>query len=180
MLEASLKNYVDTPYSRVRRGPECYEESSVITIREIDRLVEAYHLGGGTQTLRLMRDAIDHWLRRYHGYRVQASIGAHYKEVGTDIKSCIFEHVIPASKARDLLIKGVFDAKQAMNIPTCLISKANDALLRKNGLTSSTPDYWNFFKRYNVLNIKLQTHDNVDINQETWNLEDHFNYFKFE
>jgi len=111
---------------------------------------------------------------------VQASIGAHYKEVGVDAKVCIFDHVIPASKARDLLIKGVFDAKQAMNIPTCLISKSNDALLRKNGLTSSTPDYWNFFKRYSVLNIKLQTHDNVDIDQENWNLEDHFDYFKFE
>jgi hypothetical protein len=102
------------------------------------------------QTARLLRDSIDHWIRRYHGYAIEGSIGSHYTEVGVDKANCVFEHVIPAAKVRDMLLQGVLTVKQALNTPTCLISTRNDEILREEGHVSSSPDYWHFFKRYEM------------------------------
>jgi hypothetical protein len=97
-----------------------------------------------------------------------------------DSKNCIFEHVIPAAKVRDMLIQGVLTTAQALNTPTCFISTANDQLLREHGRVSSSPDYWQFFRRYDVFNKNTQfkTHNGTAIDILTWTLENHYNYFK--
>ena len=94
----------------------------------------------------------------------------------------MFEHVIPAAKVRDMLLAGVLTVKQALNTPTCLISKRNDDILREEGHVSSSPDYWNFFRRYDVFDdTKFVTYNGENIRSlETWTLEDHYNFFNID
>jgi hypothetical protein len=77
-----------------------------------------------------------------------------------------------------MLLQGIMTVKQAMNIPTCLISKPNDQILQKSGRVKSSPSYWYFFKRYNVLQAEHKTHDGTAIDPDTWTLEKHYTYFK--
>ena len=178
MLKETIANYVAVPYTKVRRGPDSYTESIEITVIELDRLVDLYKTTTGAQRLRLIRDAIDHWLRRYHGYAIRGSIGSHYvtKESASS-KARIFEHVIPASKTRDLLLQGILTAEQAINMPTCFVSKKQDLALNKSGRVSSTSNLWIFLERYNIFTDAIATHDGQTINPTKWSLEDHFNYF---
>jgi hypothetical protein len=175
-LEESLKAYKDRSYTKVVRNEDAYLQAEEITASELERLVYLYKFEGKPMSRRLLRDSIDHWLRRYHGYAIQGDIGSHYAENGTTEKR-IFEHVIPASKIRDLLLAGVLSSVQAMNAPTCLLSETNDRKLRNSGLVSSTTNYWLFFERYANLGIDLHTDDGYLINQDAWTLEKHFNYF---
>jgi len=178
-LQESLNRFTKPKYTKVKRSANTHSESLVITVAELKRLVEMYKNKHTPQTARLLRDSIDHWIRRYHGYVIEGGIGAHYSEVGVDLKNCIFEHVIPAAKVRDMLIQEVLTPEQALNTPTCFISKTNDQLLREHKRVSSSPDYWNFFKRYDIFdNVKFWTYNGVSIDQTTWTLEDHFNFFK--
>jgi len=179
MLKQLIENFESANYTRVSRGADSYAESETITVSELDRLVAMYHLGGGAQTLRLVRDAIDHWLRRYHGYAIQGSIGAHYHQIGLKEKG-IFEHVVPASRIRDMLIAGVLTPVQAMNMPTCQISNAGDRALRQAGLVSTTPSVWNFFDRYKILQSNFETHNGTPVDVSNWNLEKHFKLFGVE
>jgi hypothetical protein len=176
VLKQLVESYQPTKYKQVRRGDESYKSTLDLTERELARLVSLYSHQQTLQEQRLIRDAIDHWLRRYHGYAIEGSIGSHYIEQGVDVQSCIFEHVIPASKVRDMLLQGILTINQAMNTPTCLISSDNDKLLRKHGHVSSSPDYWNFFNRYAVLDSIFVTHDGKEINSD-WNLQKHYKYF---
>lgn len=179
MLKERLDNFVAGGYTKVKRGPDSYKESIVITVAELERLVEKYHSTVGPQSLRLIRDAIDHWLRRYHGYTIRGSIGSHYKtNTGARAKSKVFEHVIPASKSRDLLLQGIINPVQAINMPTCFVSKQQDLTLNKSGRVSSTSNLWLFFERYDVFNDTIATHDGTTIDPTKWTLADHFNYFK--
>lgn len=175
-LKQLVESYQPVKYKQVQRSLETYKNTADLTARELSRLISLYSHQQTLQEQRLIRDAIDHWLRRYHGYAIQGSIGSHYIEQGVNIKDCIFEHVIPASKVRDMMLQGILTIKQAMNTPTCLISSKNDKLLRKYGHVSSSPDYWNFFNRYAVLNSTFTTHDGKVIDT-TWNLEKHYKYF---
>jgi hypothetical protein len=88
--------------------------------------------------------------------------------------------VIPAAKVRDMLLQGVLTVNQALNTPTCLISKRNDEILREEGHVSSSPDYWNFFKRYEMFDeAKFVTYIGEEIsNPSDWTLGKHFEYFK--
>ena len=55
------------------------------------------------------------------------------------------------------------------------ISKKNDQLLREHKRVSSSPDYWQFFRRYDVFNnVKFQTHNGQAISISMWTLQDHF------
>jgi hypothetical protein len=74
----------------------------------------------------------------------------------------------------------VLTVKQALNTPTCLISKRNDEILREEGHVSSSPDYWNFFKRYSLFDEAcLTTYNGQAIeNLESWNLGDHYKFFQ--
>ena len=89
----------------------------------------------------------------------------------------MFEHVIPASEIRDMLIEEKITVNQALNAPTCLISKADDVILRKSGLGSSSPSRWFFFRRYQVLNSKFDTYNGQSVNLDNWTLEDHYRFF---
>ena len=176
-LKSLVESYRPTTYNRVKRSEQTHQESADLTRKEIARLLTQYPMAQSLQEKRLLRDAIDRWLRRYHGYVIEGGIGSHYVEVGVDIKDCIFEHVIPARDALDMLLQGIMTVSQAMNIPTCLISKQNDQILSKSGLVKSSPDYWLFFKRYHVLTAEFTTHDGTTVDTNIWTLEQHYNYF---
>jgi hypothetical protein len=178
MLQTLIESYQPTSYTRVKRSEQTHVESAQLTKKEIGRLLAQYPTADSLQEKRLLRDAIDHWLRRYHGYVIEGGIGSHYVEVGVNLKSCIFEHIIPARDALDMLLQGIMTVEQAMNIPTCLISKDNDQILRESGLVQSSPDYWLFFQRYTVLDSQFATHDGNIIDTTTWSLQNHYNYFK--
>jgi hypothetical protein len=179
-LKTLVEGFSPVTYSRVQRGDQAYKETYELTVNELDRLVKEYKkLQSVGQTARLLRDSIDHWIRRYHGYAIEGSIGSHYTEVGVDKANCVFEHVIPAAKVRDMLLQGVLTVKQALNTPTCLISKRNDEILREEGHVSSSPDYWHFFKRYEMFDdAKFVTYTGEEIaDPVNWTLDKHFEYF---
>ena len=135
-----VESFQPVSYSRVQRGENSYNETYELTVNELERLVGMYkQLSTSGQTARLLRDSIDHWIRRYHGYAIEGSIGSHYIQVGVDKNKCIFEHVIPAAKVRDMLLQEVLTVKQSLNTPTCLISNRNDDILREEGHVSSSP-----------------------------------------
>jgi len=177
-LQESILNFQDASYSRVKRGDVSYADTLKITKDELNRYVGIYKQGGNAQHLRLVRDAIDHWLRRYHGYAIQGSIGSHYiSACGRTAGATVFEHVVPASKVRDMFIAGILTAEQAMHMPTCIVSKQQDLILTSNGRVSSTSNIWQFFERYNIFDDKITTHDGTEIDQDKWTLGDHFSYF---
>ena len=178
-LKEHLDKFTKEDYDKVKRDQVTHADSFIIAVTELDRLIALYKNKNSPQTARLLRDSMDHWIRRYHGYVIEGGIGAHYSQTGVDLKNCIFEHVIPAAKVRDMLIQGVLTTAQALNTPTCFISKENDQLLRKHKRVSSSPDYWQFFRRYDVFNnnVKFQTHNGRAISISTWTLQDHFEYF---
>ena len=178
-LQESLDKFTKDDYTKVKRSEATHAESLTIAVAELDRLVALYKNDHTPQTARLLRDSMDHWIRRYHGYVIRGGIGAHYTQIGVDPKKCIFEHVIPAAKVRDMLIQGVLTTAQALNTPTCFISKKNDQLLRKHKRTSSSPTYWKFFERYDIFdqNTKFTTYNGQMIDCSRWTLQDHFNMF---
>lgn len=179
-LQKLVESFSPVTYSRVQRGDKSYKETYELTVSELERLVKMYkEIRSVGQTARLIRDSIDHWIRRYHGYAIEGSIGSHYTEVGVDKANCVFEHVIPAAKVRDMLLQGILTVKQALNTPTCLISKRNDEILREEGHVSSSPDYWNFFKRYEMFDeAKFVTYNGEEITDpSSWTLGDHFEKF---
>ena len=155
-------------------------EHYALTKRALRLCVWTYKkVKSANQTARLLRDTIDFFLRRYHNYCIKEKIGAHYVEVGlkhTDKKE--FEHVMPASLARDLIIHNVLTIDEALHIPTCILSKKNHAILNSTNLGSTTPDIYWFWQRYKSLNINIKTHDGTIVDVNTWNLQTHYNYFK--
>ena len=117
-LKTLIENFGEADYGRVTRNESAYAETTALTVSELDRLITMYKAGGGLQHLRLVRDSIDHWIRRYHGYTIGGGIGSHYTQVGVNPRDCIFEHIIPASKIRDMMLAGVLTVQQALNAPT--------------------------------------------------------------
>lgn len=175
-----IESFEEFNYPRVTRGPRSYELSEEFIFAEIERLLSMYkELTTVDQRARLIRDGIDMYLRRYHGYAVEGSIGSHYREVGVSSSLCDFEHVIPQAKIRDLLIKEKLTIRQAMNPPTCLIHKQNHIALKQAGWASKTPSIWHFFDRYTgVFTAQFETHNGQLItNPHDWTLETHYNYF---
>ena len=68
-------------------------------------------------------------------------------------------------------------AKHYSHKDYCIIVE-DDVILRESGLGSSSPDNWNFFKRYHVLNSKFKTYNGQVINNpDSFTLEDHFKLF---
>ena len=188
MLKESLESFVNPVYERTKRNDRSYTATTEYVTRRLKNLVSEYKTSScisemtkppsELQTLRLIRDEIDHNIRRYHGYSIKGSIGAHYKQVG--VTKGIFEHMIPASTVRDLLLAEVITPYQACNMPTCTLSKENDQLLKDAGLNSTTPDIYNFWLRYkkcfNTIN-QFETYDGTAILTSKWTLDNHFDYF---
>lgn len=183
-LKESMQNMRGKKYVNVKRNDKAYEQALSTTIEELQRLVDLYQttVAEDDMRARLLRDSIDHWIRRYHKYAIQGKIKSHYHQRGVSLaaKDCIFEHVIPASTIRDKLIVGELTITQALNVPTCRVNRKVDAALRKKGLHDSTPDGWFFFKRYQLAleNIAIETYNGQIVKDlDTWTLQDHFDFF---
>ena len=181
-LLESINAFISPVYVRVRRGNETYSATKQYVESNLRRLVNEYiNTKNDEQTLRLIRDDIDNALRRYHEYCIKQNFGAHYKD--RDIKDdskVIFEHMVPASTIRDMLIAETISPEQACNMPTCNLSKEKDDLLREKGWASKTPDIYNFWKRYQYCfdtENKFETHDEVAVDTSVWNLDKHFEFF---
>lgn len=177
-LKERITGFSPAPYVRVKRGDQSYADTVELVANELELLIDRYNSSQRDgQYLRLLRDGMDFWLRRYHNYAINGSIGAHYRQVGLT-GSTVFEHVVPAARVRDMMIAGVLTIQQAMNMPTCLISKTNDQDLREHGLVSTNHDCWHFFQRYSVItNSTFETHKGQVVDLNTWTLADHFDYF---
>ena len=183
-LQENMQNMRGKKYVNVKRNDKAYDLALTTTTEELERLLDLYRttIVEDDMRARLLRDSIDHWVRRYHKYAIQGKIKSHYHQRGVSLsaKDCIFEHVIPASTIRDKLIADELSINQALNVPTCRVSKTVDQALRDHSLHDSTPDGWIYFKRYQIVapNIEIETyHGRVIDNLGTWTLQDHFNLF---
>jgi hypothetical protein len=181
-LKEAVEGFEEINYRQVmvERNEAAYRITDDFVQSEVMRLVEMYrNLTVLDQRARLIRDGIDLYLRRGHGYSIGGSIGSHYREVGVDHKNCVFEHMIPQSRIRDLLIQNRISIKQAMNAPTCLISKEHDTQLSKSGFNNKTPSYWNFFDRYTrTLTAEYETFNGQAIlDSHNWTLGKHYEFF---
>lgn len=176
MLEESIKLFRAPVYVRTKRNQETYAATAAYVTSNLQRLVDLYRTTkNDEQTYRLIRDDIDNALRRYHQYCIKERIGAHYVEIELTGNG-IFEHMIPASTVRDLLIADVLTPEQACNVPTCRLSKERDTLLSEKGWASKTPDIYHFWKRYEYcfdIDGVFATWDGQPVNTNM-TLEDHF------
>jgi hypothetical protein len=182
LLKEAVEGFEEINYRQVmvERNEDAYRITKEFIAFEVKRYVEMYrNLTTLDQRARLIRDMIDLLLRRGHGYCIEGSIGSHYRQVDVDVDNCIFEHMIPQSRIRDLLIQDRISIEQAMNPPTCLISKENDAQLSKSGFNNKTPSYWHFFDRYTgVFTAQYETFNGQAItNPHEWDLGKHFSFF---
>lgn len=164
----------------VKRGGASYDATYKFVARGLKLCIWMYRrLKVEDQTARLVRDVMDFLLRRYHNYAIKENIGAHYYERGLAHNAKTeFEHVIPASVARDLLLYDRLTIHEAMNIPTCRLSAEKHKRLNSTILGSTTPDIYWFWQRYQGLGITVETHDGTDIDMAVWNLDSHYEYFK--
>ena len=163
----------------VKRGGASYDATYKFVSRGLKLCIWMYRrLKVEDQTARLIRDVMDFLLRRYHGYAIKENIGAHYYETGlVHNAKTEFEHVIPASVARDLLLFDRLTIDEAMNIPTCRLSAAKHKQLNSTKLGSTTPDIYWFWKRYSELGVAVETHDGTVVDMLMWNLDTHYQYF---
>ena len=179
-LKESLEKFIPPVYTRTKRSKDTYTTVAAHCRNHLTDLVQKYRATqNDQQLLREIRNDMDYYLRRYHEYCIEQrdNMGAHYHEVGAD-EQTDFEHLIPASRIRDLLIKQVITVDQALNAPTVVLSRSKHVQLKDAGWASKTPDMWHPFKRYTqVFDAKYTTHDGTAIDPNTWTLEDHFNYF---
>jgi hypothetical protein len=179
MLKEAIERFREPVYVRTKRNLESYAATAAYVTNNLTRLVYLYHnTKNDEQTARLIRDDIDNALRRYHGYCIKENFGAHYVEVGLEGNG-IFEHMVPNSTVRDLLLAGAITAKQACNMPTARISVEKDTLLREKGWASRTPDIYNFWRRYQYCFDTADlfvTHDGVTVDTNM-TLDNHFRLF---
>lgn len=169
----------------VKRDDIAYQQCLEETTQALERLLEEYRTTVFEEDMRarLKRDAMDHWIRRYHKYAIQGKIKSHYKQRGVSMapEDCIFEHVIPEGQARDMLIDGALTIVQALNIPTCRISRVHNKMLNDRGMHDHNTEPYYPFKRY-VQGmqdaIEIETYNGQVIsNLNTWTLDDHFKQF---
>ena len=180
MLCESIKHFRQPVHTRTKRSEATYKATAEYVTKNLYRLIVAYkNVENDEQTLRLIRDDMDQSLRRYHGYCIKERIGAHYVEKNITGKR-IFEHMVPASTVRDLVLHEIITPRQACNMPTCTLSKENDQLLKDAGWNSKTPDIYNFWQRYTYsfeTDGRFETYDGTAVDTATWTLDNHFDYF---
>lgn len=181
MLRESLDSFTAPVYGKTKRTAETYRTVAAYCTRNLVRLVQEYNtVKNDAQLLREIRIDIDTNLRRYHEYCIEERDGmlAHYHEVDADAE-CDFEHLIPASRIRDLLLARKITLEQALNPPTVRLSRAKHVQLHEAGWSKSTPNMWLPFERYtNVFVAQYATYDGTVIDPATWTLEQHYTYFK--
>lgn len=181
MLKESIEKFVAPNYGKTQRSAATYKTVAAHCTGHLTSLVAEYHaVMNDQQLLRELRNDMDYYLRRYHRYCIEERDGmkAHYHEVGADVE-CDFEHLIPASRIRDLLLANVITVEQALNAPTVRLSRTKHMMLKEAGWAAHTPDMWLPFKRYsNVFVANYITHDGTVVDPATWTLEQHYSYFK--
>lgn len=181
MLKESLDQFTAPVYGKTKRSADTYKTVATYCTQNLIRLVAEYKsVKNNQQLLREIRIDIDNYIRRYHEYCIKQRDGmlAHYHEVGANRSLCDFEHLIPESRIRDLLLAGSITVVQALNAPTVRLSRDKHIELGAAGWSSQTPDMWIPFKRYsNVFDAAFETHDGTVIDLATWTLQDHYNYF---
>ena len=174
-----LDGFVPVIHTRVTRNEDAYRETELYEQETIERLLPLLKSDMHEQRQRLIRNDIDNALRQYHRYCIeQGSSGAHYREVGavdTD-----FEHVIPNRIICGLLVDGRFTIAESFNAPTCELSKDKHKELGRLGWGNSTPSIKDFWRRYTQVfpTMQIETCDGHPINLSTWDLEQHYKYFK--
>jgi len=177
-INESVRDFVQIAPAQVKRNEESYEQTRVFTLRVLRIALLAYRrLNQVCMTARLLRDLMDFALRRYHAYCIKEQHGAHYREIGVHKRDCDFEHVLPAALARDLMIHGCITPEQAMNIPTCQLSRKKHQQLNSTKLSKTTPDIVNFWQRYQDLGVQIETRNGDPVNFAAWTLADHYTYF---
>jgi len=183
-LQESMQNMRVKNYTRVKRNDKAYRQCEEWAVVALERLLKLYRNNVVEEDMqaRLWRDDMDKAIRRYQEYAIQGRIKSHYNQSGVSLaaKDVTFEHVIPLCVVRDLLIDGKITIQQAINMPTCRVSKKVDKALREASLHDSTPDGWTFFKRYQLIapDIEIKTFNGKSIdNLDTWTLEDHYRFF---
>jgi hypothetical protein len=183
-LQENMQNVKIRRKNNVKRNNKAYEQALSTTTEELARLLEIYQTTVFEEDMRarLYRDSIDHHIRRYHKYAIQGRIKSHYHQRGVSLKAkdTIFEHVIPAATVRDKLIAGELSIMQALNVPTCRISRVGNKQLEDRGLHDNTPDAWFFFKRYviGIDDAKIETYNGTVIaDLDNYTLQDHFDCF---
>jgi hypothetical protein len=181
MLKENLDNFIAPIYGKTSRSPETYRTVATRCSKNLVRLVTEYHaVENDQQLLREIRNDIDYYLRRYHEYCIEQRDGmrAHYHEIGADDETD-FEHLIPASRIRDLVLANAITVEQALNAPTVVLSRAKHRALKEAGWAAKTPDMWLPFRRYSqVFQAQYQTHDGVLVDPESWTLARHYEYFQ--
>ena len=180
MLKESLEQFVTPVYGKTKRTTETYRTVANYCTQNLVRLVAEYHaVQNEQQLLREIRNDIDKYLRRYHEYCIEQRDGmkAHYHEVGAD-EECDFEHLVPASRIRDLLLASAVTLEQALNAPTVRLSRAKHTMLKEAGWDAKTPNMWLPFQRYSgVFDAVYETHDGTKIDPDSWTLQNHYDYF---
>jgi hypothetical protein len=183
-IQSIVESWQPRRKKTVKRNETAYSQCKEFIEQELERLLTMYRNTVFEEDMRarLIRDFIDFALRRYHGYAIQGSIKSHYNQKGASMasKDCIFEHVIPAGQVRDMLIDGALTINQALNVPTCRVSRDNNKRLNDLGLHdhNSTPFYP--FRRYKAAmgNSTFETYNGqVEVNLDTWSLADHYKQF---
>lgn len=173
-----IDGFVPPTYVNVERSGQSYHETEQVSRQALKRYLRHYRrLETANQTARLLRDYIDRTLRRYQDYCIRERIGGHYRQVGLKPNDTVdFEHVIPAKIIRDLLIQERITIDEALNSPTCILKRSkHNKVNKKNAKT--TPDLKHFWKRYQGLNVRVQTHDGTPVDMPNWTIEDHYKYF---
>ena len=174
-----IEGFVPVVHTRVTRNDDAYRETELYFQESLQALLAMLPQAEHEQRQRLIRDDIDDALRRYHEYCIeQGTTGAHYREVGaTDTD---FEHVVPNKIIRGLLIDGRITIAEAFNAPTCELSKDKHKEIGRLGWGGSTPSIKNFWKRYTQVypDIQIETCDGHVVDFSTWDLEQHYMYFK--
>ncbi len=119
-----IKNWNGIVYERVVRGEDSYRQTEELFATELTRLLSMYSTFEDLQRRRLVRDLIDFCLRRVHGYCIRERIvaHAHYHQDELGMKS-VFEHLIPTSILRDLLLGGVMPIRYAFHAPIVMLSE---------------------------------------------------------
>jgi len=86
-----VESFTKRNYKKVQRNDQSYRLTLEITISELTRLIEMYSTCvEEDQTARLIRDSIDHWIRRYHDYAIRGNIGSDYRQPGTVLGETLF------------------------------------------------------------------------------------------
>ena len=65
--------------ANVKRNNKAYEQALSVTTEELERLIDLYRTTVFEEDMRarLLRDSIDHHIRRYHKYAIQGKIKSH-------------------------------------------------------------------------------------------------------